>query len=459
MKQLLILILLLVLSTGCMKKQKPDLQRLYEISDSAQSIEESTPLILIHGILGSKIKSISANKEVWPDNIRKLVFSRYRNLAYDIDHNTLEPLQNDYEAFSIMDSVTGFNIYQEIIDTLTNYGNYRLTQLDEPYLPGRKLYIFNYDWRQDNVYSAQQLDKFIKSIQNKHPKKHQQKVDIVAHSMGGLITRYYMRYGTDDVLNSDVFESNVHGANNVRHAIFLGTPNLGLVLSVNRFVNGYRFGLRTIPIEVMITMPSIYQLLPHSISNWIVDLNGNKIHMDIFDPKTWQKYQWAIYDPLVQKRIIEASPSAQLGSKKVAILKKFFNKNLQRARRFLWSLTVQPDNDPHPFIMMGGDCQKTPARLVMEKVNDKYLIHTKPGQVIQKLDDIDYGKLMLEPGDGHVTKPSLLARVELDPSQPRHEQSFVPIKYTILLCEDHISLTSNVTFQDNLLNILLSPID
>ncbi|MBL4660164.1 MAG: hypothetical protein JKY19_07395 [Alcanivoracaceae bacterium] len=425
---------------------------------SDYSNDTTTPLILIHGILGSKLKRKSTNKEIWPDNVRKLVFSRYKNLAFEINPETIEPYQSDYEAFEILDSITGFSVYQEIIDTLVDYGNYQLTDINEPFKPGRKLYVFNYDWRQDNVITVKQLDDFINTIQAKYSDNinTKQKVDIVAHSMGGLISRYYMRYGTSDVLNDNEFTINLDGAKNIRRAVFLGTPNLGLVLSVNRFVNGYRFGLRTIPIEVMITMPSIYQLLPHSISNWIVDLKGNKIDIDVFDQETWQKYQWAIYDPKVQQRIIENSSSRKAGLKQVETLKKFFHKNLERARRFLWSLTIKLENDNHQFVILGGDCEKTPARLVMEKIDDTYFVRTKPAQVIQKYDGIDYEKLMLEPGDGHVTKSSLLARVSLDPSLPRHKYSYFPIKYPILLCESHISLTSNITFQDNLLDILLN---
>lgn len=456
MKYLLLIFIIPLSFTACYKPQKPDLKRLYQLS--GYSNDTATPLILIHGILGSKLKLKSSNKEIWPNNVSKLVFSRYKKLAFEINPQTLEPNQSDHEAFEIVDTITGFNVYQEIIETLVNYGNYQLTNINEPFKPGRKLYIFNYDWRQDNVISAKQLGEFIKAIQAKYPDNtnNKQKVDIVAHSMGGLISRYYMRYGTSDVLNDNDFKINLEGAKNIRRAVFLGTPNLGLVLSVNRFVNGYKFGLRTIPIEVMITMPSIYQLLPHSISNWIVDLKGNKIDIDVFDVKTWQKYQWAIYDPKVQQRILQSHGSKEAGIIEVETLKKFFHKNLERARRFLWSLTIKLENDDHQFVVLGGDCKKTPARLVMEKINGIYFVRTKPAQVIQKIEDIDYEKLMLEPGDGHVTKASLLARVNLDPSQPRHKYSYFPIKYPILLCESHISLTSNITFQDNLLNILLN---
>jgi len=69
---------------------------------------------------------------------------------------------------------------------------------------------------------------------------------------------------------------------------------------------------------------------------------------------------------------------------------------------------------------------------------------------------VRYDELMLEPGDGKVTKPSLLARETLDPSAPQNEDSFIPIAYWFFLCERHDRLTGNINFQDNLLNVLLT---
>jgi hypothetical protein len=79
-----------------------------------------------------------------------------------------------------------------------------------------------------------------------------------------------------------------------------------------------------------------------------------------------------------------------------------------------------------------------------------------PDQVRNRVAGVDYEKLMLEPGDGRVSKPSLFARESLDPSVPRHKYSFFPLDHSILLCESHNSLTGNVSFQNNLLNILLT---
>jgi len=47
--------------------------------------------------------------------------------------------------------------------------------------------------------------------------------------------------------------------------------------------------------------------------------------------------------------------------------------------------------------------------------------------------------------------------VSIDPTAPRHEESFLPIAYYFFLCEEHDQLTGNVNFQDNLLNVLVTP--
>ena len=51
---------------------------------------------------------------------------------------------------------------------------------------------------------------------------------------------------------------------------------------------------------------------------------------------------------------------------------------------------------------------------------------------------------------------SLLARTALDPSIPRHRYSDFPLDYALMFCGDHSDLPGNITFEGNLLHILLS---
>ena len=64
--------------------------------------------------------------------------------------------------------------------------------------------MFEYDWRQDNVVSARKLHHYLDQIREDHGDP-TLKFDAVAHSMGGLITRYFARYGSEDVLDDNEF--------------------------------------------------------------------------------------------------------------------------------------------------------------------------------------------------------------------------------------------------------------
>lgn len=93
------------------------------------------------------------------------------------------------------------NIYQGLIDRLQDTG----------YTPGRKLFIAHYDWRQPNAESANEY--LIPAIEEAKAISGKNKVDIIAHSMGGLVAREY-----------------IQGPNyqdDVDELIMLGTPNEG----------------------------------------------------------------------------------------------------------------------------------------------------------------------------------------------------------------------------------------
>ena len=446
--------LFFVLLVSCSKQIKPDLAHLYKTTHI--SYETPAPVILIHGVMGSKLRDINSLDELWFGSLKSLLFSNYKHIGLEINPDTLEPINNNLEPFDIAGKVAGTDYYNAIINTLQKYGGYRMTSIDEEVADfNRRMYVFTYDWRQDNVKSAKKLYHFIETIK-KNYNEPELKVDLVAHSMGGLVSRYYLRYGEVDVLNQNDFPVNLNGAKNVRKVVLLGTPNFGSAGSIESFITGLRIGLRKIPTEILVTMPSIYQLFPHAINTWLINIDGKPLERDVFDSNIWRKFQWSIYDPVVQKRILEQFESPEKGRAYLSTLKQYFHKHLERARRFLWSLTVPIENPGYEIIVMGGDCSMTPARLLVEEVDGVSVTRLNPSQIKSPKPGINYEQLMLEPGDGTVTKASLLARDTLDPSAPQHKYSFFPLDYPYFLCEDHSTLTTNINFQDNLLHILVS---
>ena len=437
------------------RSRAPDLRRLYA---SGMEQVRVPPVIIIPGILGSRLRERRSGHELWPGSIYNVLFSA-RSLALNIDPKTLEPRADDVEAYDLFRGLLGSDFYGAIIDTLEKQGGYVRGQPGFAADAGkRRYYVFPYDWRQDNVVTARKLDALIDQIRTDYgdPKL---KVDIVAHSMGGLITRYYIQYGVADVLDGNDFPANFAGAQKIRTAILLGTPNLGSVNALHSLLAGYHVGGQSIPAEALATMPSVYELLPHPVTNWIVDIKGRPLERDLFFVGTWISYQWSEFDPTVETRV-KARLSAADGQQQLSLLKDYFAKRIERARRFVWSLTYNASqNAPVRLVVFGGDCTLTPARVVEERepgsAAEHGIVRLLPSAIKAPEPGIDYSRLMLEPGDGEVTKPSLLARQSLDPTVSRSEDVFFPLAYAFFLCVDHEHLTGNINFQDNLLNVLL----
>ena len=74
--------------------------------------------------------------------------------------------------------------------------------------PDRPVYLFSYDWRKSNIDSAEKLAAFIDSITDGGKVK----VDLIAHSMGGIVSSHYLREHDDRVDKYLSFGSPYEGA-------------------------------------------------------------------------------------------------------------------------------------------------------------------------------------------------------------------------------------------------------
>jgi pimeloyl-ACP methyl ester carboxylesterase len=109
---------------------------------------------------------------------------------------------------------------------------------------------FPYDWRRDNRVAARFLKALVDSrlaLWRKYSGAADAKVILLAHSMGGLVARYYLEA--------------LEGWPDCRLLITLGTPFRGSLNAVNFLANGYK--LLTVDMtEPMRTFTGIHQLFP-----------------------------------------------------------------------------------------------------------------------------------------------------------------------------------------------------
>ncbi len=120
--------------------------------------------------------------------------------------------------------------------------------------PNENYFEFPYDWRLDNRVAANQLQtesrNWLAAWRGAgHPKA---KLIILAHSMGGLIARYFIEC--------------LGGWNDTRMLITFGTPFHGSVKALDFLINGYQVKLGPLTLfdfsSMIRTFPSAYQLLP-----------------------------------------------------------------------------------------------------------------------------------------------------------------------------------------------------
>jgi pimeloyl-ACP methyl ester carboxylesterase len=431
-------VLTLALLAACSDAPRPDLARLYRMAGT-----DAAPVILIPGAFGSRLRDRDSGEEAWPGPWWRILFSSYQNLVLQFDAATLQAKPSKLEAHGVAEQVFGKDFYRPIVETLIRHGGYAPGVLGRPAAKGeRRLYVFAYDWRQDNVASARALHALIDAIRRDYADP-ALRVDLVAHSMGGLVARYYLRFGIRDVLDGMPQLVTMDGSASVRKLVLLGTPNLGSAGSLHAFISGERVGLNRIAPRTLATLPSGFQLFPHPLAHWLIGLDGMPRDEELFDAATWQRHGWSIFAP--------DAPAPD------EVTRRLFAHHLERGRRMAWMLSVAEPVSPIRYVLFGGDCHLTPARLLVEPTDDgRDATRLMPEQIKAPRPGVNYEELMLEPGDGRVTKPSLLARETLDPSAPQHEDSFLPLAYAFFLCAPHDTLTSNINFQDNLLNVLLT---
>ncbi len=139
--------------------------------------------------------------------------------------------------------------YADLIAMILKHFTATLGNIHEPNGQAN-LFPFPYDWRRDNRLAAHQLKRFLDQqlpLWREQSYQEHAKVTLIAHSMGGLVARYYL-----EVLS---------GWRDCRGLITFGTPYRGSLEALGYLANGYKKLFLDLT-EVVRTFPSVYQLLP-----------------------------------------------------------------------------------------------------------------------------------------------------------------------------------------------------
>jgi pimeloyl-ACP methyl ester carboxylesterase len=214
-------------------------------------------IIILPGITGSVL---SKNDKVIWDASYKAIFNAITNPSalYSMklvnDDPVIDDLGDGVRALRIasdfhllpgLSKIDGYTALRRMI-----FRDFEVIEGSVDVAKPANYFEFPYDWRRDNRYSARKLKELVDehlTRWRKHTGMTDAQVILIGHSMGGLISRYYL----------EVLE----GWCNCKALITFGTPFRGSVNAVDSLVNGTR-QLHLDLTDVMRTFTSVYQLLP-----------------------------------------------------------------------------------------------------------------------------------------------------------------------------------------------------
>ncbi len=243
-----------------------------------------TPIVLVHAVTAGGLQDqypMDAER-VWSPvemtfkNYERIqLYPHEKHLRTKPRYEAIEPaLVRPSEAFGL--------VYKDLVSELKHNLSYGPT-------PIQPVYPFVYDWRQDNIISAQRLRDFVEEvIERTSLMKHDaskvggvvcDSVDLIGHSMGGLVVAGAIASGASEGWASK----------RVRRVVTMGTPFQGANASIQKLATGggTMFGRDSKERERTMARvtPSVYQLLP-SFKNAVVDKDGKDT--DIFLSETFQ---------------------------------------------------------------------------------------------------------------------------------------------------------------------------
>jgi len=205
----------------------------------SKPVEDAVPLVFIHGIKGA-VLSDERGAVRWL-NPRQALNLESPRLALPVEWKGDEQARDGITASGVLRDVyvipfvLGEKVYGPFLD--------KAGKLDRPFYP------FAYDWRRDNL---ETLARFIAFLEDVSEKNKGAKIQVVAHSMGGLITRAALAQ-RPDLFQSVIFAGVAFGGG----IGFLPDMHAGAPVGRNKTI---------LSPEVFFTFPSVYTLFQETSS-------------------------------------------------------------------------------------------------------------------------------------------------------------------------------------------------
>ena len=173
------------------------------------------PVILIHGLLGARLEDPASGNEFWGtfspvlpdrDNLKLLsVPMSWGKPLRELSNNTCASFLLDTVSIRVIGLEFSMYAYEPLVHAIKEAGYVQEgseEHMEKGHCPS--FFVFYYDWRRSIAENAIELGKFIRAKQAQLQAEYHVRYgaspdtirfDLMGHSLGGLVARYYMRYG------------------------------------------------------------------------------------------------------------------------------------------------------------------------------------------------------------------------------------------------------------------------
>lgn len=257
---------------------------------------KNVPLIIIPGITGSYLyKNYDDEKEIWP-NVNKIILPFGDTYLNDLALDSSGKENKDF-PMRVGDIIRNARLDTLLVKQDSHIFDYFIDYfLNNGYEEGKDLFVFPYDWRFSNVDTAMLLNDKINQI---IASTGVEKVDIASHSMGGIVTKTFIRDFGNQKLNKVVFMGTPHlGAPKGAKALLYG-DDLGIKKGIYPVLNSNRIKF------ISQNMPAIYELIPSrkyfSVGNGYLKILGGDIDFMNYEESVNFLFSKEINQPLYTK--------------------------------------------------------------------------------------------------------------------------------------------------------------
>lgn len=358
------------------------------ISHGPHSETPRDAIIVVTGYYGTKLARVDNGDLLWVTASQALGGSQSLILPLadlEFDGVAVRP-SGILDAVSVIPWLYSVELYKPLLD--------RLHELREGHVSISPL---NYDWRLDLMDAVRMLSIEVRRLRSSGYRH----IAIVAHSMGGLIVSYYLRYGAQDL---DAAVETWEGAEQVDQVVMAGVPFQGSMWSFRNMQYGKRIGLNRslLDQQAMASFPASYFTLPVLEEDVLLTAAKQPIRGLIHSTMHWREQGWGLL------KDTQSAPTLMV-AKRAAYTAYWLNRT-QRFFDLLHAPSAVPNDRPIPVLYLYAEGLPTLAggiwipeeagRRQNNVVFDEEQFHTRLPDLAPELVQGD--------GDGTVTVRSAL---------------------------------------------------